>query len=197
MLDLIKHLIGIEYAIGIKHFLHVAHPVNGHRILGIMQIILFEKTDAMLGTDAALQFGRVLVDKWLDTLVDVLVELLTGHVQMQIGVAQMSIAAHNCGQWTASLPHDIHNAIEIAQRQRYVILEAEALLDEAQRHHFANFPNLLHLAGLPGNSAIQYFATFHALANELIDLLLVMCAIAAGGLDEHVEGIARDGRAKG
>lgn len=180
---LIKHLVWVEDVVGVEHLLKVAHPVDGNGILGIMQIILLEEPDTVLGTYAALQLGRVLVYKRFDAIVDLLVELLARHVQMQIGITQMTVTTDNGGKGPAAFTHHIDNAVKVAQRQRDVVLEAETLLDQTQWDHLAHLPDLLHLAGLASHGAIDNLATLHTQRNELIEFLLIVGGIAAGSLD--------------
>lgn len=187
---LIKHLVWVEDVVGVEHLLKVAHPGDGNGILGIVQIILLEEADAVLGTHATLQLGRVLVDKGFDAIVDLLVELFARHVQMQVGIPQVAVTTDNGGKGAAAFAHHIDNAVEVAQWQRDVVLEAETLLDQSQWDHLAHLPDLSHLAGLASDSAIDNLATLHAQRNELVKFLLVVGAIAAGSLDEHVEGVS-------
>src|SRR6185437_4768490 len=62
----LKHLAGIEDAIGVKHALEPAHELERDRILYLGQRIALELADAMLGRDRAAIFEHDLVDGVVD-----------------------------------------------------------------------------------------------------------------------------------
>mmetsp|Transcript_65797 Transcript_65797/g.109722 ORF Transcript_65797/g.109722 Transcript_65797/m.109722 type:complete len:235 (-) Transcript_65797:40-744(-) len=164
-----------------------------------MQHIAFHLPNAVLGANRTAVLLRPLVHKWLDDGLNIGVKAFGRRdVHVDIPVAQMpkAVGEHVVApSIREARAHILHEVVHPRDREADVVFVRVALRRHGWRDALAAFPNLRHILPRLRDGAVDHATLTHDGLQKAIKLLLVVVAVGAMRLHDHIKlmvGINRE-----